>query len=73
MNCSGCLLPGRFSVLIGGDKFDDATSWYYINAARPVYTLYGQMQNIGYLKITTRATRQLLMPHGGPSNGCTTF
>jgi len=44
----GLLAPRPF-LLIGGDKFDDATSWYYINAARPVYALYGQTQNIGYL------------------------
>jgi hypothetical protein len=44
----GLRAPRPF-LLIGGDKFDNATSWYYINAARPVYALYGQTQNIGYL------------------------
>lgn len=44
----GLLAPRSF-LLIGGDKFDNATSWYYINAARPVYALFGEPQNIGYL------------------------
>jgi hypothetical protein len=34
--------------LIGGDKFDTKKSWYYINAARSVYQLYGKPRNIGY-------------------------
>lgn len=43
----GLIAPRPF-LLIGGDKFDTAKSWYYINAARQVYDLYGKHFNIGY-------------------------
>ncbi|MGH9328452.1 MAG: SUMF1/EgtB/PvdO family nonheme iron enzyme [Terriglobia bacterium] len=43
----GLIAPRPF-LLIGGDKFDTAKSWYYINAARQVYELYGKRLNIGY-------------------------
>lgn len=43
----GLTAPRPF-LLIGGDKYDTAKSWYYINAARQVYKLYGQPENIGY-------------------------
>lgn len=42
------LLAPRPFLLIGGDKYDTAKSWYYINAARQVYQLYGKPENIGY-------------------------
>jgi formylglycine-generating enzyme required for sulfatase activity len=42
------LIAPRPFLLIGGDKFDTAKSWYYINAARAVYKLYGKPENIGY-------------------------
>ncbi|HTV54808.1 MAG TPA: SUMF1/EgtB/PvdO family nonheme iron enzyme [Terriglobia bacterium] len=43
----GLIAPRPF-LLIGGDKFDTARSWYYINAARRVYELYHKPLNIGY-------------------------
>ncbi len=43
----GLVAPRPF-LLIGGDTFDTAQSWYYINAARQVYQLYGKPLNIGY-------------------------
>ena len=43
----GLIAPRPF-LLIGGDKYDTAKSWYYINAARQVYNLYGKSENIGY-------------------------
>lgn len=42
------LIAPRPFLLIGGDKYDTRQSWYYINAARSVYRLYGKAQNIGY-------------------------
>ena len=42
------LIAPRPFLLIGGDKYDTKKSWYYINAARSVYDLYGKPQNIGY-------------------------
>lgn len=44
----GLIAPRPF-LLIGGDKFDGADSWHYINAARPVYSLYGEPNAIGFL------------------------
>ena len=44
----GMMAPRPF-LLIGGDKFDGKDSWYYINAARPVYDLFGKPNNIGFL------------------------
>lgn len=43
----GLIAPRPF-LLIGGDMCDTAKSWYYINAARQVYNLYGKRLNIGY-------------------------
>ncbi|MGH9451471.1 MAG: SUMF1/EgtB/PvdO family nonheme iron enzyme [Terriglobia bacterium] len=43
----GLTAPRPF-LLIGGDMCDTAKSWYYINAAREVYKLYGKPQDIGY-------------------------
>lgn len=42
------LIAPRPFLLIGGDKYDTKKSWYYINAARSVYQLYGKSRNIGY-------------------------
>jgi len=42
------LIAPRPFLLIGGDKYDTAESWHYINAARQVYGLYGKPLNIGY-------------------------
>jgi formylglycine-generating enzyme required for sulfatase activity/pimeloyl-ACP methyl ester carboxylesterase len=43
----GLIAPRPF-LLIGGDTYDTAKSWYYINAARQVYQLYHKPENIGY-------------------------
>lgn len=43
----GLIAPRPF-LLIGGDTYDTAKSWYYINAAREVYNLYDKTENIGY-------------------------
>ena len=43
----GLIAPRPF-LLIGGDTYDTAKSWYYINAAREVYKLYRKPENIGY-------------------------
>ena len=43
----GLVAPRPF-LLIGGDEFDKAESWHYINAAREVYQIYNAPQNIGY-------------------------
>lgn len=43
----GLIAPRPF-LLIGGDTYDTAKSWYYINAAREVYKLYGKPEHIGY-------------------------
>jgi formylglycine-generating enzyme required for sulfatase activity len=42
------LIAPRPFLLLGGDAYDTAKSWYYINAARKVYERYGKPQNIGY-------------------------
>lgn len=41
------LLAPRPFLLIGGDKYDGADSWRYINAARAVYAAYGKPENVG--------------------------
>ena len=51
----GILAPRPF-LLIGGDEFDKAESWHYINAAREVYQIYDVPQNIGYLNHHTGHT-----------------
>jgi hypothetical protein len=33
---------------VGGDAYDTAKSWHYINAARQVYDLYHKPQSLGY-------------------------
>ena len=43
----GLIAPRPF-LMIGGDTYDTAKSWYYINAARQVYSLYGKPLHIGY-------------------------
>jgi hypothetical protein len=43
----GLIAPRPF-LMIGGDKYDTAESWHYINAARQVYGLYEKHLNIGY-------------------------
>lgn len=42
------LTAPRPFLLIGGDVYENAKSWYYINAARQVYDLYGKALSIGY-------------------------
>lgn len=42
----GLIAPRPF-LLIAGDSADSDKSWYYINAARRVYGLFGKPQNIG--------------------------
>lgn len=41
------LVAPRPFLLIGGDKYDGAESWHYINAARAVYAAYGKPENTG--------------------------
>ena len=43
----GMLAPRPF-LLIGGDQYDTAESWHCINAARPVYSLFGAEAKLGY-------------------------
>jgi len=43
----GLIAPRPF-LLIGGDTYDTAESWYYINAAREVYRLFQVPDHIGY-------------------------
>ena len=43
----GLVAPKPF-LLIGGDEFDKADSWHYINSAREVYQVYDLPQNVGY-------------------------
>jgi dienelactone hydrolase len=43
------LIAPRPFLLIGGDQYDTAESWHYINAARPVYDHYGAASRLGYL------------------------
>jgi len=50
------LLAPRPFLLIGGDEYDTDESWYYINAARDIYTVYGKPQNIGYFNHRTGHT-----------------
>ena len=42
------LIAPRPFLLIGGDSADNDSSWFYINAAREVYHLYGKSRDIGY-------------------------
>ncbi len=42
------LIAPRPYLLIGGDSSDDGRSWYYINAVRSVYRLFGRPEQIGY-------------------------
>lgn len=42
------LTAPRPFLLIGGDEYDGDRSWHYINAARPVYALYGKPLQIGF-------------------------
>lgn len=51
----GLLAPRPF-LLIGGDEYDTDKSWYYINAAREVYTIYNKPRNIGYFNHHTGHT-----------------
>lgn len=48
----GLIAPRPF-LLIGGDSADTDESWNYINAARPVYSLYGEDDAIGYINHRT--------------------
>lgn len=43
------LIAPRPFLLIGGDTYDGNDSWHYINAARQVYSLFGDPQRIGFL------------------------
>ena len=51
----GLVAPRPF-LLIGGDQYDTAESWHYINAARQVYELYGKPLHIGYFNHHTGHT-----------------
>jgi pimeloyl-ACP methyl ester carboxylesterase len=41
------LVAPRPFLLIGGDQYDKADSWHYINAAREVYALFGASNRVG--------------------------
>ncbi|MEB2360310.1 MAG: SUMF1/EgtB/PvdO family nonheme iron enzyme [Bryobacteraceae bacterium] len=43
------MIAPRPFLLIGGDDSDNAKSWYYINAAKAVYSLLGKPDQIAYL------------------------
>jgi len=51
----GLIAPRPF-MLIGGDSADNDKSWYYINSAREVYSLFGKQKNIGYFNHRTGHT-----------------
>jgi hypothetical protein len=40
-------------MLIGGEATDRDESWYFINEAKKVYSLYGQPNNIGFFNHRT--------------------
>ena len=42
------LIAPRPFLLIGGESADGDKSWHYINAAKPVYKLYGKPEQLGY-------------------------
>jgi hypothetical protein len=48
----GLMAPRPF-LLIGGDSADTDKSWYYINAGKQVYRLFGKAENIGYFNHRT--------------------
>ncbi len=48
----GLIAPRPF-LLIGGNDSDTDESWYYINASRDVYNIYGKRRNIGYFNHRT--------------------
>ena len=50
------LLAPRPFLLIGGDEYDTDKSWYFINAAREVYSIYEKSMNIGYFNHRTGHT-----------------
>jgi formylglycine-generating enzyme required for sulfatase activity/pimeloyl-ACP methyl ester carboxylesterase len=50
------MLAPRPFLLIGGDTFDKAESWHYINAARAVYERTGAGRNVGYFNHHTGHT-----------------
>ena len=50
------MIAPRPFLLIGGDEYDKAESWHYINAARPVYELWGKRENVGYFNHHTGHT-----------------
>jgi hypothetical protein len=47
------MIAPRPFLLIGGDSADNDKSWYYINAARRVYSLSGASDRIGYVNHRT--------------------
>lgn len=42
------LIAPRSVLVIGGDSSDNDKTWYYINAAKPVFELLGRPDRIGY-------------------------
>jgi dienelactone hydrolase len=50
------LIAPRPFLLIGGDEYDKAESWHYVNAARAVYQRLGKPENIGYFNHHTGHT-----------------
>ena len=48
----GLIAPRPF-LLIGGDDADNNKSWYFVNAAREVYEIYGQPEAVGYFNHRT--------------------
>ena len=50
------LIAPRPVLLIGGDDADSDKSWYYINSAREVYSIFEKPANIGYFNHRTGHT-----------------
>ena len=48
----GLMAPRPF-LLIGGDNADNDKSWYFVNAAKEVYELFGRPEAIGYFNHRT--------------------
>jgi hypothetical protein len=50
------LIAPRPYLLIGGDSADKDESWHFINAAKPIYRLFGRPEQLGYYNHRTGHT-----------------